>query len=172
MAIYALGDRVPDIHETAYVHPDATIIGGVVLGPTASVWPHAVIRGDDNMITIGAGSSIQDGAVLHCTPELKTTVGDSCTVGHLAHLEGCTVLDHALVGSGAVVLHNAVIGRHALVGAAALIPGGMEVPDRAMALGVPARIRPHAMEEFHAQMNVDTYIRRGEQFRAELRRLD
>ncbi len=172
MAIYALGERVPDIHETAYVHPDAVVIGSVVLGPGSSVWPQAVIRGDDNTITVGEGSSIQDGSVLHCTPQIVTTVGNFCTIGHLAHLEGCTVLDHALVGSGAIVLHGAVIGRHALVGAAALVPGGMEVPERAMALGVPAKIRADALPEFHAKINVETYIRRAERFRSEMRRLD
>jgi len=172
MAIYALGDRVPDIHETAYVHPEATVIGSVVLGPNASVWPQAVIRADDNVITIGDATSIQDGAVLHCTPFHPTTVGRNCTVGHLAHLEGCTVHDHALIGSGSIVLHNAIIGAHALVGAAAMVPGGVEVPPRAMALGVPVRIREDAMEEFHAQLNVDSYVDRVRRFGAELRRLD
>ena len=172
MAIYALGDREPVIDSTAYVHPDATVIGSVMLGPGASVWPHAVLRADDNEITVGADSSVQDGAVLHCTHVHPTTIGRSCTIGHLAHLEGCTVLDHALVGSGSVVLHNAVIGRHALVGAAALVPGGMEVPERAMALGVPAKIRPDALEEHHAQSNVESYRARAQQFRRELRRLD
>jgi len=172
MSIYALGERIPEIHETAYVHPDAVVIGSVILGPNASVWPHAVIRADDNTIAVGEGTSIQDGSVLHCTPDITTTVGEFCTVGHLAHLEGCTVLDHALIGSGAIVLHGAVIGRHALVGAAAMVPGGVEVPDRAMALGVPARIRLDALPEFHAKVNVDTYIKRTERFRAELRRVD
>lgn len=172
MAIYALGDRVPEIHPTAYVHPDAVVIGTVVLGPEASVWPHAVIRGDDGEITVGEGTSIQDGAVLHTTPVHPTTVGKFCTVGHLAHLEGCTVHDWALVGSGSIVLHNAIIHEHALVGAAAMVPGGVEVPRCAMALGVPAKIREDAVPEFHARMNVDAYVSRGAMFREELRRLD
>lgn len=172
MPVYALGDRVPEIHDTAYIHPEATIIGSAVIGPDASVWPHAVIRADDNIITVGEGSSIQDGAVLHCTPELATVVGNFVTVGHLAHLEGCRVLDHALIGTGSVVLHRAVIGEHALVGAAALVPGGVEVPPFAMALGVPARIREDAVAQGHADTNVDTYIRRGRQFSAQLRRID
>lgn len=171
MAIYALGDQVPEIHDTAYVHPEATVIGTVVLGPGASVWPHAVLRGDDGAITVGANTSIQDGAVLHCTPVHPTTVGANCTVGHLAHLEGCTVHDWALVGSGSIVLHNAIIHEHALVGAAAMVPGGIEVPRCAMALGVPAKIREDAVPEFHAQMNVDAYTARGEQFREQLRRI-
>ena len=172
MAIYALGDRVPQIDETAYVHEQATVIGSVILGPGATVWPQAVIRADDNTIAIGEGSSIQDGAVLHCTPFHPTTVGRFVTVGHLAHLEGCTVHDHALVGTGSIVLHEAVIHEHALVGAAAMVPGKVEVPRCAMALGVPAKIRENAVEEGHSAMNVETYVRRGAQFATELRRLD
>ena len=141
MAIYALGDRTPTIDPTAYVHPDATVIGDVVLGPESSVWPQAVIRGDDNTITIGAQTSVQDGAVIHCTLEQPTRIGDRVTVVHLAHLEGCTIHDDSLIGSGSVVLHDAVIGPNALVGAAAMVVGGTEVSPWAMALGVPASIR-------------------------------
>ena len=172
MAIYALGDRVPEIHETAYVHEQATVIGSVRLGPGASVWPQAVIRADDNVISIGEASSVQDGAVLHCTTHHPTTVGNFVTIGHLAHLEGCTVLDHALVGTGSIVLHDAVIGEHALVGAAAMVPGKVEVPRCAMALGVPVKIREDAVPEGHATMNVDAYLARGREFASELRRID
>lgn len=172
MAIYALGSDEPEIHDTAYVHPQATVIGKVVIGAHASVWPHAVIRADDNTIAIGASTSVQDGAVLHCTTDHPTIVGSFCTIGHLAHLEGCIIHDHALVGSGSIILHNAVIHSHALVGAAAMVPGGTEVPPRAMALGVPARIRPDAVPEHHAKSNADAYVRRGAQFADELRRLD
>ena len=172
MAIYAFGDRIPEIHESAYIHPQSTIIGSVVIGPDASVWPQAVIRADDNVITIGEGTSIQDGAILHCTPFHATTVGRFVTVGHIAHLEGCRVLDHALIGTGSVVLHDAVIGEHALVGAAAMVPGNVEVPRCAMALGVPAKIREDAVAEGHAEMNVSAYLERGKRFAAELRRID
>jgi carbonic anhydrase/acetyltransferase-like protein (isoleucine patch superfamily) len=172
MPVYALGDKVPTIDDTAYVHPEATVIGSVVLGPGASVWPQAVLRGDDGDIFIGENTSIQDGAIIHCTPVHPTTVGANCTVGHLAHLEGCTVHDWALVGSGSIVLHDAIIHEHALVGAAAMVPGGVEVPRCAMALGVPAKIREDAVPEFHARMNVDAYTARGAQFREQLRRID
>ena len=172
MPVYAIGDRVPEIDSTAYIHPEATIIGSAVIGPNASVWPQAVIRADDNTIAIGEGTSIQDGAVLHCTPFHATTVGAFVTVGHLAHLEGCRVLDHALVGTGSIILHDAVIHEHALVGAAAMVPGGVEVPKCAMALGVPAKIREDAVPEGHAAINVETYIKRGALFAAQLRRID
>ena len=172
MPIYALGDRVPEIHSDAYIHPDATLIGSVVIGAESSVWAQAVIRADDNVISIGRGSSIQDGAVLHCTEVHSTIVGDYVTVGHLAHLEGCRVLDRSLIGTGSVVLHDAVIGPEALVGAAALVPGRMVVPTLAMALGVPARIRENALQPGANDVNSQSYIRRAARYSAQLRRLD
>jgi carbonic anhydrase/acetyltransferase-like protein (isoleucine patch superfamily) len=173
VAIYALGDREPRIDPTAYVHPDAVVIGDVVLGPESSVWPSAVLRGDGATITVGARTSIQDGTVIHCTPVHPTTVGADCVIGHLVHLEGCTIEDGALVGSGAVVLHDAVVRRQALVGAGAVVSGGVEVPERAMALGVPAKIRPDAVEpKSMIEMGAVSYVERGRQYRKELRRLD
>jgi carbonic anhydrase/acetyltransferase-like protein (isoleucine patch superfamily) len=173
MAIYALGDREPRIDPTAYVHPDAVVIGDVVLGAEATVWPSAVLRGDGATITVGARTSIQDGSVLHCTPVHATTVGEDCVIGHLAHLEGCTIEDGALVGTGAVVLHDAVVRRQALVGAGAVVSGGVEVPERAMALGVPAKIRLDAVEpRSMIEMGAASYVERGRQYRKELRRLD
>lgn len=172
MGVYALGDRVPAIHESAYVHPDATVIGSVTLGPESSVWPQAVLRADDNEIIVGEGTSIQDGAVIHCTSHHVTRIGRFVTVGHLAHLEGCDVRDWALIGTGSVVLHDAVIGEHALVGAAAMVPGRVHVPPCAMALGVPATIREDAVPEGHARINVEAYIQRGREFRDQLRRID
>jgi carbonic anhydrase/acetyltransferase-like protein (isoleucine patch superfamily) len=93
MAIYSLGDQVPEIHPDAYIHPDAVIIGNVVIGAYTSVWPAAVLRGDDGFIFVGERCSVQDGAVLHTTAVFPTTVGNEVTIGHLAHLEGCTVED-------------------------------------------------------------------------------
>ncbi|MEM7287469.1 MAG: gamma carbonic anhydrase family protein [Actinomycetota bacterium] len=172
MPVYALGDVEPDIDETAYVHPDAVIIGAVTLGPKSSVWANAVLRGDDGRIVIGEGSNVQDGAVLHCTPEFDTVVGNYCTVGHIAHLEGCTIEDRALVGTASVVLHEAVVGEGALVGANAVVVGGTVVPPGAMALGVPAKIREGAANNDEIDHGVQSYIDRAERFRRELRRLD
>lgn len=173
MAIYALGDLEPRIDGSAYVHPDAVVIGDVRIGPDSSVWPHAVLRGDGLAITVGARTSIQDGSVLHVTPFLPTTVGDDCVIGHLVHLEGCTIEDGALVGSGAVVLHEAVVRRQALVGAGAVVSGGTEVPSRAMALGIPAKIRPDAVDpRTMIEPGAASYVERGRQYRKELRRLD
>jgi carbonic anhydrase/acetyltransferase-like protein (isoleucine patch superfamily) len=170
--IYALGDREPTIDPTAYVHPDAVIIGDVRLGPESSVWPGAVLRGDGAPITIGARSSVQDGSVLHVTPVHPTMVGAECVIGHLVHLEGCTIEDGSLVGTGAVVLHDAVVRTEALVGAGAVVSGGVEVPSRAMALGVPAKIRPDAVEpESMIRPGMLSYVERGAYYRANLRRL-
>src|SRR5438045_2632485 len=134
MAVYALGDKVPRIDPDAYVHPDGVVIGDVTLAAGASVWPCAVLRGDDGAIRIGRDTSVQDGAVIHCTSFLDTVVGDECVIGHSVHLEGCVVEDRALVGNGAIVLHRAIIRTNALVGSNAVVPGGMEVPSGAMAL--------------------------------------
>ena len=172
MALYALGDVEPRVHPTAYVHPLAAVIGNVELGPAASVWPGAVLRGDDGTIRIGARSNVQDGAVIHCTPVHPTIVGDDCTVGHQAHLEGCTVHDDSLIGVGAVVMHDARIGPHALVGANATVTGGTVVPPGAMALGTPARVRENALEPGHNRRNADVYAERGRQYRSKLRRID
>ena len=98
MPVYSLGDRTPKIHPNAYLHPSAVIIGDVTIGPEASVWPCAVLRGDYGRIEIGARTSVQDGSVIHATEEFSTTVGSDCVIGHLVHLEGCTVEDECLIG--------------------------------------------------------------------------
>jgi carbonic anhydrase/acetyltransferase-like protein (isoleucine patch superfamily) len=172
VAVYALGELVPSIDPSAYVHPEAVVIGDVRLGPEASVWPGAVLRGDGAPITIGARTSVQDGSVLHVTPVLPTTVGDECVIGHLVHLEGCTIEDRSLVGSGAVVLHDVVVRSGGLVGAGAVVAGGTEVPSGAMALGVPARIRPDSVDAAMIRRAVLSYVERGRYYRDHLRRVD
>ena len=172
MPIYALGDQVPDIHPEAYVHPDAVVIGSVVIGAQSSVWPTAVLRGDDGFIYIGERSSIQDGSIIHTHPFWPTTVGNDCTIGHKVHLEGCFIEDKALVGSGAIVLHNARVGREAIVGAGAFVGNNKVVPPLAMALGIPATIRENAVEPGHFDLGSNSYVQRSIRYRAELRRLD
>jgi carbonic anhydrase/acetyltransferase-like protein (isoleucine patch superfamily) len=172
MALYALGDVAPQIDPDAFIHPECTIIGNVVIGAGSTVWPQAVLRGDQSRIVIGERTSVQDGAVIHCTRELETTVGSDCTIGHLAHLEGCIVEDGALVGTGSIVLHRAVVRSGALVGAAALVPNGMEVPAGAMALGVPAKLREGAVKPDQITHPASEYVRNWERYRKELRRID
>ena len=172
MAIYALGDRRPDIADDAYVHPDAVVIGDVTIGSESSVWPCAVLRGDEGGIAIGERTSIQDGTVVHTTDHSPTRIGSGCVIGHNAHLEGCTIEDGALVGSGSVVLHDAVVGSGALVGAGAVVSNGRQVPAGAMALGIPAAIRADAVDAATIEESAAFYVERGRYYREQLRRLD
>jgi carbonic anhydrase/acetyltransferase-like protein (isoleucine patch superfamily) len=172
LAVYALGDRTPAIHESAYVHPDAVVIGSVTIGANASVWPGAVLRGDYGEISVGARTSIQDGTVIHATHDQWTAVGEDCVVGHNAHLEGCTIEDRSLVGSGSVVLHRAVVRSGGLVGAGAVVPNDMEVPSAAMALGIPAKLKLDAVPPGVIQLAVDLYVENGKRYKTDLRRLD
>jgi len=170
--IYALGDKVPSIDPTAFVHPEAVIIGDVTVGPESSVWPTAVLRGDFGAIRIGSQTSIQDGTVIHCTATLDTVIGDRCVIGHKAHLEGCTIHDDSLVGSGSVVLHRAVVGPHALVGANAVVNNDKVVPPHARALGVPATITENAVPDGAVRQGMEVYVAATHQYRSELRRID
>jgi carbonic anhydrase/acetyltransferase-like protein (isoleucine patch superfamily) len=173
VAVYALGEAVPDIHPTAFVHPDATVIGAVTIGAESTVWPQAVLRGDYGRIIVGARTSIQDGTVVHVPGGVQhTVIGDDCVVGHLAHLEGCTVEDQCLIGSGSVVLHRVVVGRGAIVGANAVVTNDTIVPAGAMALGVPARIKEGAAPEGHTEIPVAVYVTNGRRYAQELRRVD
>ena len=171
MAIYALADVEPEIHPDAYVHPDATVIGNVVLGAGASVWPSAVLRGDSGRIVIGARTSVQDGTVIHCTEADDTIIGEDVTIGHCAHLEGCIVGNNSLIGSGSIVLNGASVGDGALVAAGALVGPNKVVPARARAIGVPARITEDAMTGA-PDTAVEIYVAKSARYRQELRRLD
>jgi carbonic anhydrase/acetyltransferase-like protein (isoleucine patch superfamily) len=172
VTLYALGGIEPDIHPDAFVHPDATIIGNVTVGAESTVWAQTVIRGDYGVIRVGERTSIQDGAVLHTTPETPTLVGDDCVVGHLAHLECCTIHDRALVGTGSIVLHRAIVESGALVGAGAVVPNDMVVPAGAMALGVPAKLRPDSVDPEEIARIAQVYVANAIRYKKELRRLD
>lgn len=172
MPIYAIGDRSPSIDPRAFIHPDAVVIGDVTVGPESSVWPGTVLRGDHGAIRIGARTSVQDGAIVHCTAELDTVIGDDCTVGHLAHLEGCTLESGSLVGSGATVLHRAVVRSGALVAAQALVPPGADVPAGSLARGVPARIVEGGADPELLAHATRTYVHNAHWYNAELRRID
>ncbi len=172
MPIYALGDDEPDIHPTAFVHPDAVVIGRVRIGAEASVWPCAVLRGDHGTIEVGARTSVQDGTVVHTTREWPTIIGADCVVGHNAHLEGCVVADRCLIGSGSVVLNRARVGAGAVVAAAALVPEGFQVPPGALVAGVPAVVKKTGMPADLVDYSVKTYIETARAHRAGLRRLD
>ena len=131
----------PVIDPTAFVHQRATLIGKITIGPESSIWPGAVLRGDDGRIVVGAKTSIQDGSVVHLTEGLsETIVGDRVTVGHLVTLHGCVVEDDVIVGMGAILLDNARIGKGSIVGAGTLVPMNKTVPSGVLALGNPFKV--------------------------------
>lgn len=142
MAIYALDGVYPELPESGafWIAPSAHVMGRVRLLKNASVWFGAVLRGDNEFITVGEGSNVQDGCVLHTDLGAPLTIGRDCTIGHKAILHGCTIGDNSLVGMGAVILNNALIGRNCLIGASALVPEGKVIPDNSLVVGAPGKV--------------------------------
>ena len=139
--IEALGDLVPNVHPSAFVHPRAVLIGDVTVGPECSIWPNATLRGDDGKIVLGARCSVQDGTVIHMTDGMSDTcVGDEVTIGHNVTLHGATVGSHCIVGMGSVVLDNAEIGEWSIVGAGAVVTMNKKFPPGCLILGSPAKV--------------------------------
>ncbi len=171
MAIYALGDRVPKIHETAFVHPEAVIIGSVEIGSESTIWAGAVLRGDDGEIRIGERTSIQDNCVIHTTPETPTIVGDDCVIGHIVHLEACTIESGAQVSTGAIVLHRVVVGKGAIVGANSVVLNDTMVPAGSLAVGSPAVIKEGRARTQDIVSGAKIYVAKGKVFREKLRKI-
>lgn len=140
MPLYTIGNRQPQLATSAWLAPNATVIGDVRLAENVSVWWNAVLRADNDVIEIGANTNIQDGSILHTDAGIPLTLGCDVTVGHLAMLHGCSVGDGSLIGIGSIILNRSVIGRHCLIGAGALIPEGKVIPDRALVMGSPGKI--------------------------------
>ncbi|HET6336478.1 MAG TPA: gamma carbonic anhydrase family protein [Polyangiales bacterium] len=138
--LYRLGDRVPKIHETAFVAPNAQLIGSVLLEENASVWFGAVLRGDNELLTVGPDTNVQDGSVMHTDAGILLTLGRGITVGHKVMLHGCEVGDYSLVGINSVVLNRAKIGKYCLIGAGALITEGKVIPDGSVVMGAPGKV--------------------------------
>jgi carbonic anhydrase/acetyltransferase-like protein (isoleucine patch superfamily) len=172
MPIYALGDLESTIADDAYIHPDAVIIGSVTVGSRSSVWPSAVLRGDEGDIRVGDRTSVQDGSVLHTTPDVPTLVGDRCVIGHIVHLEACDIRDDALVGNGAIVLHRVVVESWSIVAANSVVLNDTLVPSGAIAVGSPATIKEGRARREIISDAVEAYVKRAELFRTELRRID
>jgi len=170
MACYALGDVAPQLGEAAYVAPGAAVIGRVVLGARASVWFGAVLRGDNDPITIGDESNIQDGAMIHADPGVPTTIGREVTIGHHAIVHGANVGDRSLIGMGATLLNRAVIGADSIVGANALVTEGKVFPDGSLIVGAPARlVRPLTEAEIAGlRLSAATYVANARRYAAEL----
>ena len=169
MPIYALGERRPTIHTDAFVHPDAVVIGDVRIGAQSSIWPGAVLRGDYGTIVVGERTSIQDGAIIHAVAQYPTVIGDDCVIGHLAHLEGCVVHDRSLVGSGSIVLHEAVVESGATVAAGAVVRNRTVVPANALAVGVPATIKPDASDVAAILEGASLYADNAKRYKTDLR---
>lgn len=157
--------REPKIHEQAVVARGAVVLGDVTIGKDSSVWYNAVIRGDIQSISIGAGTNIQDNAVLHVDADSPLKIGDHVTVGHGAILHGCTVGDGVLIGMGAIVMNGAVIGRNSIVAAGALVTQHTEIPEESLVMGNPAKIRRSVTEEeIQASLrNAENYIRESKE---------
>jgi len=174
MAVFALTDRTPHLHETAWVADNATVIGNVRLEADASVWYGVVIRGDNELITIGQGSNVQDGSVLHTDHGFPLTVGQGVTVGHQVTLHGCTIGDGSLIGIQAVVLNGARIGRNCLVGAGALVTEGKEFPDNSLIMGSPAKVVRELSPEQAQRLrrSAENYVANARRHRDGLRRVD
>lgn len=172
MPIYALGSLEPAIDSTAFVHPEAVIIGAVTIGARSSVWPGAVLRGDGGEIRIGRETSVQDNAVLHTTPEWHTLVGDRCVLGHLIHLEGCTIEDDVLIGNASMVLHRCIVRTGSIVAANSVVLNDTEVPSGALAAGSPAVIKPDRARLADIEMAAAAYVERVDHYHNALRRLD
>ena len=140
MALYQLPDRVPHIHPESWVAPNATVIGAINLLKNASLWWNVVARGDNDPITIGENSNVQDGSVLHTDAGAPLTIGANCTIGHMVVLHGCTIGNYSLIGIGSVILNRAVIGQNCIVGANSLVAEGKVFPDGVLILGSPAKV--------------------------------
>lgn len=166
--LIALGDHQPALQSAdVWIAANATLIGRVTLAEASSVWFGAVLRADNEPITIGARTNIQDLAVLHTDPGCPLSIGSDCTVGHQAMLHGCTVGEGSMIGIGAIVLNGAKIGRHCLIGAGALIPEGVEVPDRSLVVGLPGKVKRELTEEEISRLleNAAQYARRAREYR-------
>ncbi len=140
MTLYALGDDRPVLAADAWVAPGCYVIGKVTLSAKSSVWFGSTLRGDNEMITVGTGSNVQENCVLHTDMGFPLTIGTDCTIGHKAMLHGCTIGNYSLIGMGATVLNGAVIGNNCLIGAGALIPEGKIIPDGSLVMGMPGKV--------------------------------
>ncbi|MGL4729192.1 MAG: gamma carbonic anhydrase family protein [Bosea sp. (in: a-proteobacteria)] len=176
MPIYALGPMKPElpVDSQFWVAPDAHVIGKVRLHPLVGIWFGACLRGDNELIEIGARSNIQEGAMLHTDMGFPLSIGADCTIGHHAILHGCIIGENSLIGMGATVLNGAKIGRNCLVGANALVTEGKEFPDNSLIVGSPAKAIRTLDEEAARRITLSAagYVKNWQRFAAELTRLD
>jgi carbonic anhydrase/acetyltransferase-like protein (isoleucine patch superfamily) len=174
MTVYSLGAASPDLPPQGeyWIAPNAAVMGRVVMARNSSIWWGAIVRGDNDPITIGENSNIQDGSVLHTDVGSPLTIGANVTIGHMVMLHGCTIGDGSLIGIGAIVLNGAKIGRNCLVGAGALITENKEIPDNSMVVGAPGKVI-REIGEHHAlvlQASALHYVENWKRYQAELAR--
>ena len=173
MPIYSLDGVRPEIADNAYVAPSAQVIGNVKMADHSSVWFGAVIRGDNDLIEIGARTNIQDNSVLHTDPGIPLTIGDGVIVGHRVMLHGCKIGENTLIGIGATILNGAEIGKNCIIGAHSLITEGKVIPDGSMVVGSPGRIIKSLTEQ-HFQMlriNSEVYVANAKRFNQNLKKI-
>ena len=167
---YKLGDKTPNIHDSCFVAPSADLIGSVVMHENSSVWFNCVLRADNEPITIGKNSNIQDGSILHVDDNFPINIEANVTVGHKVMLHGCTIGEGSLIGMNAVVLNGAKIGKNCLIGANALVTEGMEIADGSMVLGSPAKVVKQLDEKTQAMLKMGAahYTKNSALYLAEL----
>jgi len=169
--IYSLGTRTVSFKgEPAFIAPDASIIGSVEIHQNVSIWFNVVIRADNDQVTIGENSNIQDGSVLHIDPGFPLSVGQNVTIGHKVMLHGCTIGDNSLIGINSVVLNGAKIGKNCLIGANTLIPENMVVPDGSMVVGSPGKVKRALTEQQIKMLSLSAahYVQNGQRYAAGL----
>ncbi len=173
MAVYQLEDDVPDIHASAWVADSAQVMGRVILAENASVWYGAVLRGDNETISIGCDSNVQDGSVLHTDAGQPLVIGDGVTIGHQVMLHGCTIGDGSLVGIQCVIMNGARIGRHCIVGAGSVVTEGKQFPDNVLILGAPAKVvRELTVDQIaRLKLNAEHYVAQQRRHASRLKRI-
>jgi len=172
MTVYSLGDAKPDLPPTGdyWIAPSAVVVGRVRLLKNASVWFGATLRGDNEWITIGEGSNIQDGSVLHTDPGAPLTIGKGVTVGHMVMLHGCEIGDGSLVGIGSIILNRTKIGRNCLIGASTLLTEGKDIPDDSVVMGAPGRVVRQVDDNARAMLHYSAvhYVENWRRFAREM----
>lgn len=169
--IHSLGERKVVTRGDYWVAPNATVVGSVILEHNASVWFDAVIRGDNDLITVGEGSNVQDHSVLHTDEGVKLTVGKDVTIGHHVMLHGCEIGEGSLIGIKSTILNHAKIGRNCLIGAHALITEGKEIPDRSLVVGAPGKVVRQLTDEEVARLlwNAEHYVQNFKRYQRDFK---
>ncbi|MCX7069655.1 MAG: gamma carbonic anhydrase family protein [Gammaproteobacteria bacterium] len=171
--IYQIDNRIPQLHDSAWVADNAVVIGSVVMAAGSSIWFNCVVRGDNDLISIGENSNIQDGSLLHTDTGFKLIVGRDCTIGHQVMLHGCEIGDGCLIGIQSVVLNGAKIGQNSIVGAGSVVPEGKVYPDNVLILGSPAVVKRELKPAEYERIRYGAkhYVQNAARYRSSLKAL-